>query len=252
MQIVSWNVNGVRAIKKKSFLEWLQETQPDIVCLQETKAQKHQLPQDLLEPVGYKTFWHSAEKKGYSSVATFCKKNPISVQYGIGIKKYDKEGRVLITEHPKFILFNIYFPNGMKNEERLNYKLDFYKDALKLFNKLKKDGKKVIVCGDFNTAHKEIDLARPKENANNSGFLPIERELLDKLESYGFIDSFRHFNKEPHQYSWWDYQTKARERNVGWRIDYHFISDNLLSSLKNASIWQNVIGSDHCPVTLEI
>lgn len=252
MKIISWNVNGIRAISKKGFFDWLEKTSPDILCIQETKAQPDQLGPELLNPKGYYTYWHSAERKGYSSVATFCKTKPLSISLGVGTSKYDCEGRILITEHPGFKLFNIYFPNGKRDEERLKYKLDFYNDLLKYWQKLLKKGEKLVICGDYNTAHKPIDLTHPKANEDVSGFLPIEREWIDQFVETGFIDTFREFNQEPKQYTWWDYQTKARERNVGWRIDYHFISSNLRSKLKDARIFQEVMGSDHCPVYIEL
>lgn len=252
MKILSWNVNGLRAVAKKGFAEWLEKTDPDIIGLQETKAQPDQLDESLLKPNGYHAYYHSAQKKGYSGVATFSKIEPVKTQYGFGIEKFDSEGRVLMTDHGDFILFNIYFPNGKKDQQRLNYKMEFYEEILKYFDDLKAQGKKLVICGDYNTAHKEIDIARPKENEKISGFLPIERAWMDQLVNHGYIDTFRQFNKEPNQYSWWDMQTRARERNIGWRIDYHFISDNLLPNLKNAWIMPEVMGSDHCPVGVEL
>ena len=248
IKILSWNVNGIRAVLKKGFLLWLKKESPDILCLQETKASCGQLPPELLYPPGYHAFWNSAARPGYSGVATFAKEKPLSIKNGFGIPRYDEEGRVLETEFKDFILFNIYFPNGKMNQERLRYKMDFYEECLKYFMKLKKKGKKLIVCGDYNTAHKEIDLARPKENSKVSGFLPMEREWMDKLVASGFLDTFRLFHQDPGHYSWWDLMTRARERNVGWRIDYHFISENLKPHLKDAFILPEVTGSDHCPV----
>jgi exodeoxyribonuclease-3 len=252
MIILSWNVNGLRAIAKKGFIDWLGETGPDVLCLQEIKAQSDQLDESLLSPFDYFGYFNSAERKGYSGVATYAKNKPLRVQNGFGIAKFDSEGRVLMTDHGDFILFNIYFPNGKMNSERLNFKMEFYEEILKYFDVLKEKGKKLVICGDYNTAHKEIDLARPKENEKTSGFLPIERAWMDKLVSHGYVDTFRVFNQKPEQYSWWDMQTFARNRNVGWRIDYHFISDNLLSNLKNAWIMPEVMGSDHCPVGIEL
>ncbi|MBX7150075.1 exodeoxyribonuclease III [bacterium] len=252
MKILSWNVNGLRAVAKKGFFDWLQKTDPDIIGMQETKAQPDQLDESLLKPDHYHAYYHSAQKKGYSGVATFSKIEPKKIQYGFGIEKFDSEGRVLMTDHDNFILFNIYFPNGKKDQERLDYKMEFYEEILKHFDGLRSQGKKLVICGDYNTAHKEIDIARPKENERISGFLPIERAWMDKLVEHGYIDTFRQFNKEANQYSWWDLQTRARERNVGWRIDYHFISDNLLPHLKNAWIMPEVMGSDHCPVGIEL
>jgi exodeoxyribonuclease III len=252
MKIYSWNVNGLRAIAKKGFIEWFTREKPDILCLQETKASPEQLDETLLNPAGYTGYFSSAQKKGYSGVATYTKAKPDKIGYGFGIDKFDSEGRVLMTDHGSFMLFNIYFPNGKKDQERLNYKMDFYEEILKYFDSLKNNGKKLVICGDYNTAHKEIDLSRSKENEKVSGFLPIERAWLDKLVSHGYMDTFRHFNKEPNHYTWWDMVSRARERNVGWRIDYFFISDNLLVNLKKAWIMPDVMGSDHCPVGIEL
>ncbi len=251
-KLLSWNVNGIRAAQKKGFLDWLGKESPDILCIQETKAQVSQLDKELTNPDGYKTFFSSAERKGYSGVATFTKINPQKTEYGFGIKKFDSEGRILIHDFDNFILFNIYFPNGQRDSERLKYKLDFYDDFLKYVNKLKEKGRKIIICGDVNTAHKEIDLARPKENENASGFLKIERDWMDKFISHGYIDTFRHFVKEGGHYTYWDPITRARERNVGWRIDYFFITPNLLKNLKKAFIMADIMGSDHCPLGIEM
>lgn len=250
--ILSWNVNGIRAAYKKGFVHWLSREDPDIICVQETKATKEQLPDDLINVGKYKSFFSSAERKGYSGVATYSKTEPVSVSKGIGIEKFDNEGRFLITDFGDFLLFNIYFPNGKAKKERLQYKMDFYDSFLKYINKLKNQGKKLVICGDVNTAHKEIDLARPKENEKTSGFLPEERKWVDKLIEIGFIDTFRVFNDKGENYTWWDMMTRARERNVGWRIDYFFISENLSSNLKSATIMPDVLGSDHCPISIEL
>ena len=251
-KILSWNVNGIRAAQKKGFIEWLEKESPDILCVQETKANIDQLGEELIKPDGYKTSWSSAERKGYSGVAIYTKIDPIDVKNGFGIKRFDQEGRILIQDYKDFILFNIYFPNGQRDEERLKYKLEFYDEFLKYTNKLKDKGRKIIVCGDINTAHKEIDLARPKENEKTSGFLPIERKWMDKFVSEGYVDTFRHFIKEGRHYTYWDPITRARERNVGWRIDYFFITPNLLPNLKSAFIMPEVMGSDHCPIGIEL
>ena len=249
LKILCWNVNGVRAAKGKGFLEWLHRESPDILCLQETKAHPEQLDKDLREPPGYHAYWNYPEQgKGYSGVATFTKEKPRRVQSGFGVAEFDTEGRTIVAEYPEFTLFNVYFPNGKKDETRLKYKLDFYEAFLKVVDPLKERGAKLIICGDFNTAHKEIDLARPKENSTVSGFLPVERAWMDKLVAHGYIDTFRHFHKEPNQYSWWDLKTRARERNVGWRIDYFFVTENLLKSVAKAFIMAEVMGADHCPV----
>ena len=252
MKLISWNVNGIRAAVKKGFLDYLKNEKPDILCIQESKAHKDQLSSEILQDHGYYNYWHSGIKKGYSGVATFTKTEPLYIQEGIGIEKYDKEGRVLITEHEKFLLYNIYFPNGQKDQVRLKYKLDFYDDLLPIINEQVESGNNVIVAGDWNTAHRPIDLARPKENIKTSGFLPIEREKLDQYISNGWVDTFRLFHDAPGQYSWWTYRFGARERNVGWRIDYFFVNEGLVEFCTDADIHQEILGSDHCPVSLEL
>lgn len=252
LRLFSWNVNGIRASHKKGLLGWFKKENPDMLCIQETKAHPDQLVDELINVDGYESFFSSAEKKGYSGVVTYTKIKPVNVQNGLGIKKFDSEGRFIITEFNEFTLFNIYFPNGKASAERLQYKMDFYDAFLKHCKKLLKQNKKIVVCGDVNTAHKEIDLARPKENSETSGFLLIEREWIDKFLASGFVDTFRMFNKEPEQYTWWDMVTRARERNVGWRIDYFYASENLKNNIKSASIHSSVMGSDHCPVELEL
>lgn len=252
MKLYSWNVNGIRAVEKKGFLDWLDETSPDILCLQETKAREDQLSSAVLKDHGYYTYFHSAEKAGYSGVATFCRTEPHYVQKGLGIDRYDTEGRVLITEHDNFLLYNIYFPNGQKDEARLQYKLDFYDELLPIINEQVESGMNVIVTGDWNTAHHEIDLARPKDNINTSGFMPIERKRLNTYVENGWVDSFRYFHPEPERYSWWTYRFGARERNVGWRIDYFFLNEGFVDQLEDADIHDDVMGSDHCPISLSL
>ena len=252
MKILSWNVNGIRAADKKGLFDWFKKQDADVVCLQEIKAMPEQVPPHLRNIPGYEVYWNSAERKGYSGVVTFTKQKPLDIKKGFGIEKFDNEGRILITEYSFFTLFNIYFPNGKKNQERLDYKLDFYDTFLAYADNLKAEGKNIIVCGDFNTAHKEIDLSRPKENEKVSGFLPVERAWIDTFIDHGYVDTFRHFNKESDQYTWWDLKTRARERNVGWRIDYFFTNKEVISKIKNSFIMQNVFGSDHCPVGIEI
>lgn len=251
-KILSWNVNGIRAVYKKGFLDWLLKEKPDILCLQETKAKEEQLPSDLKNIEGYLPYFASAERKGYSGVGLYTRMKPESVKTGFGIKRFDKEGRILISDYKTFILFNIYFPNGKMSKERLRYKMEFYDAFLDYADKLKKKGKKIIVCGDINTAHKKIDLARPKENEKISGFLPEERAWIDKLISHGYIDIFRTFNEKPGQYTWWDLKSRARERNVGWRIDYFFVSENLKKNIGASYILSEVMGSDHCPIGIDI
>ena len=250
MKLISWNVNGIRAAVKKGFLDYLDQEQPDILCIQESKAHKEQLSSEILEDHGYRTYWHSGVKKGYSGVATFCKKEPLFVQEGLGIEKYDVEGRVLLTEHKDFLLYNIYFPNGQKDETRLKYKLDFYDDLLPIINDQVESGNNVIVTGDWNTAHHSIDLARPKENINTSGFMLVEREKLDIYVEEGWVDTFRLFHEEGERYSWWTYRFGARERNVGWRIDYFFVNEGMADLCIDADIHHDVFGSDHCPISL--
>lgn len=268
-RIVSWNVNGIRSIARKGFHDWLCRESPSIVCLQETKAHKGQLPPDLVAPPGYEGHFHSAERKGYSGVATFvpvangeaagplkkrCKAglpallNPPAP--GIGISRFDAEGRVLATEFERFILLNCYFPNGQRDHGRLDYKLEFCESFLHFANGLRAAGKKLVICGDFNTAHKEIDLARPKQNAETSGFLPIERAWIDRFTAHGYVDIFRERHPEPDHYTWWSYQFNARANNVGWRIDYFFVSDDLAGEVTSAGIHPEVAGSDHCPVSI--
>jgi len=252
MKLISWNINGIRAADKKGLFDWFKSESPDILCLQEIKALPEQIPPHLRNTPGHHIYINSAERKGYSGVATYSIHQPIDVKNGFGIEKFDKEGRILITEYSSFVLFNIYYPNGKKDDDRLEYKLDFYDTFLAYADNLKAEGKNIVVCGDFNTAHKEIDLAHPKENEKYSGFLPVERAWMDTFIDHGYVDTFRHFNKEPDQYSWWAYRTNARERNIGWRIDYFFVNKEFLPNIKNAFIMQDVMGSDHCPVGIEI
>lgn len=252
-KIISWNVNGIRAVLKKGFLEWVDQEKPDILCLQETKAHPEQLPQSVLEHSPYKSYWHSAtSKKGYSGVALYTKEEPIRVETGFGIEKFDEEGRVVMAEYPHFVLFNVYFPNGKMNSDRLNYKLEFYEAFLKKIDALKAKGKPVIFCGDVNTAHKPIDLARPEANEKISGFLPIERAWIDRVVEHGYLDSLREFHSEPNLYTWWDLKTGARARNVGWRIDYFFVQKELARHLKDATLLPEVTGSDHCPIAITL
>ncbi|MFZ5802078.1 MAG: exodeoxyribonuclease III [Candidatus Omnitrophota bacterium] len=253
MKIISWNVNGIRAVQKKGFLDWFREESPDILCLQETKAHPDQLDMELLAVPGYQVYWSWSEvKKGYSGVATYTKSKPSKVARGFGKPKFDQEGRILLTEYPAFILLNIYFPNGKSGPERLQYKLDFYEETLKFTHRLRKEGQEVVVCGDYNTAHQPIDLARPKENEDVSGFLPVERAWMDRWVVSGQVDIFRKFHPEPERYTWWDMKSGARARNVGWRIDYHFVSAKLAGKARDAYHLPEVIGSDHCPVVVDL
>lgn len=253
IKILSWNVNGIRAVLKKDFLKWLDKEKPDILCLQETKAHRDQLGPEVTDHKKYHSFWHSAtSKKGYSGVVTFTKEEPLFIEVGFGTEKFDCEGRVVMTEFKEFVLFNVYFPNGKQNSDRLNYKLEFYEAFLESINHFKRRGKRVIFCGDVNTAHKEIDLARPQSNEDISGFLPIERKWIDRVVEHGYLDSLREFHKEPNLYTWWDMKSGARERNVGWRIDYFFVQKELRKNLKDAFILKDVTGSDHCPIGIDL
>lgn len=254
MKIISWNVNGLRAVHKKGNLSEIFKNNPDILCLQETKCEADQLPEEVRDPAGYVShFSHSKTRKGYSGVAVFSRTQPIKVEEGMGIKDMDQEGRLLVLYYEDFVLLNCYFPNGGGGPERLKYKLAFYDHFLAFIEKLRKKGHKVIVCGDVNTAHEEVDLARPKENEKNTGFLPEERAWIDELIYSGYVDIFRHLH--PHTrdaYTYWDMKTGARNRNVGWRIDYFFVSPDLLPRVKHATILADVFGSDHCPIVLEL
>jgi exodeoxyribonuclease-3 len=250
--LLCWNVNGIRAARRNGFLEWLYREAPDILCVQETKADPALLDEELRNPKGYHSCWNFPQRKGYGGVATFSREQPRKIQKDISLDTFDTEGRIILAEYNQFVLFNVYFPNGKKDETRLKYKMDFYNAFFDFIEPLRKSGERLILCGDFNTAHKEIDLSRPKENSRISGFLPMERAWLDKLVAHRYIDTFRHFNQDPNQYTWWDMKTRARERNVGWRLDYFFITENLLPSLTSAFIMREVTGSDHCPVGIKL
>jgi exodeoxyribonuclease-3 len=252
IQIVSWNVNGMRSLHKKGAFDWFLKETPDIFCVQETKSHQEQLPSSLTEIKRYFVYFSSAERKGYSGVALYTREEPNSIATGFGIERFDNEGRILIAEYDNFTLFNIYFPNGKASNERLRYKMDFYDAFLDYVNVLKDKGRNLIICGDVNTAHKEIDLARPRENENISGFLPEERAWIDKFLSHGYVDTFRMFHNEPDQYTWWSLRTRARARNVGWRIDYFFVNESFKENVRSAYILPDVMGSDHCPIGIEV
>lgn len=252
LKLISWNVNGIRACAKKGFSDFIGTASPDILSVQETKANEDQLTSVIRHPKGYFSYFSSAERKGYSGVATFTKTEPLSVERGFNIGEFDGEGRVLRLEYPDFYLFNIYFPNGGASPERLDYKMRFYDECLKQFKALMDAGKNVVVCGDVNTAHKEIDLARPKENSNVSGFLPIERRWIDDLIGSGFSDTLRMFDESPGRYTWWDMKSRARDRNVGWRLDYFFVSESMKENVKAAAVMPEIFGSDHCPISIEV
>ncbi|GMU25624.1 exodeoxyribonuclease III [Patescibacteria group bacterium] len=250
--LISWNVNGIRAASRKGFLDWLRTERPDIAALQETKAHVEQLSESLIHPDGYESYWNSSDrKKGYSGTVTYTRVSPLLATMHFGEPLLDEEGRVVMLEYEPFYLFNVYFPNGGSGEHRLKYKLDFYERFLRLIEAFRKK-KPVILCGDVNTAHTEIDLARPKENEKTSGFMPVERAWIDALVKRGYLDTFRLFHEGPEHYSWWDMKTRSRERNVGWRIDYFFVSDELKRNIRDAFILSDVHGSDHCPVGLKL
>ena len=252
IEIISWNVNGIRAVANKEALKWIDERQPDILCLQEIKALPEQIPDDLFE-LNFTTLnVNSADKKGYSGTASFSMMEP---EYTDNRHDIDlaREGRIVEQDYGDFVLFNVYFPNGQKDDERLALKMKFYDDFLNYCNVLRDEGKSIVICGDVNTAHKEIDLKNPKANSKTSGFLPIEREWMDKLVEHGYIDTFRYVHGDiEEEYSWWSYRSGARTKNVGWRIDYFFISDDLAEVLEDAFILQEVTGSDHCPVGIRL
>lgn len=253
MKIISWNVNGIRAIEKKGFVSWFEEEAPDILCLQEVKATEEQIPKSFaaLESK-YHRYWHAAQRKGYSGVAVFSKDEPIRVKTRLGIDRFDDEGRIIECEYSTFHLFNVYFPNGGQGPDRVAYKLEFYEMLLKYMQQVIESGKHVVLTGDFNTAHTEIDLARPKQNTTTSGFLPEEREWIDRYLNAGFVDCFRDFEEGPEHYTWWSYRRQARDRNVGWRIDYFMVNQGFRQSVVNCRHHTETKGSDHCPLELEL
>ncbi len=252
LKLISWNINGIRAAEKKGLLDYIRQSDADIVALQEIKAMEDQLSDSLRYLPGYFAHFHAAERKGYSGTAVYTKREPLDVRYGLGVDEFDHEGRTMILTFPEFTLMNIYYPNGGSGEERLGFKLRFYEAFHDLVLRLDREGRPLVICGDVNTAHREIDLARPKENENTSGFMPVERAFLDRFTASGFVDTFRLFHDEPEQYTWWDMKTRARDRNIGWRIDYFFVNQLLLPNVKDAWIEMDVPGSDHCPIGLAL
>lgn len=252
MKLISWNVNGIRAAERKGFIDYAVSSDADIICLQEIKALPEQLSPALHHIPGYTAWFNGAERKGYSGTALYSRIQPRRVEHGFGLVEFDREGRVQIADYDDFLLYNIYYPNGAARAERLDYKMRFYEAFHDHVLRQRDAGRSIIVCGDVNTAHQPIDLARPAENEKTSGFLPEERAFIDRFIESGFIDTFRHFSGEPEQYTWWDMKTRARERNVGWRIDYFFVSEDLRPRLAEAGIQSDVMGSDHCPISLEI
>lgn len=253
MFLMSWNVNGLRAVHQKGFLSWLSQTRPDILGLQETKCHPDQLPPELRQPPGYYTYWATAEKKGYSGVALYSKQQPLSVQIGLGVAEYDREGRTIVAEYDQFVLITAYFPNGSHDHSRVPFKMAYKVAFLDYCNQLREQGKRVIFCGDVNTSHQEIDLARPKQNQHATGFLPEERAWIDQIVAQGYRDTFRSLYPDQRgAYSWWAYFTGSREKNVGWRLDYFFTSPEAWPLVVDAAIHPEVMGSDHCPVSLTL
>lgn len=252
LKLYSWNVNGIRSAVDKGYREWFKRAQPDIVCLQETKAQPDQLANDIAAPDGYAAFWNSGKRRGYSGVALLSKIKPLNVQFELGIDRFDGEGRLIIAEYPSFFLLNTYIPNGKRDLSRVEFKLEYSDALLTHCERLRGSGKGIIICGDINTSHKEIDLAHPKANSKNTGFLPVERAWLDKFIAHGYVDTFRHFDQRAGQYTWWTYRLDARRRNIGWRLDYFFVNTEFINHVLDARILTDIYGSDHCPVCLEI
>lgn len=253
MKLISFNVNGIRAAEKKGVMDKLFAGDYDIICLQETKASPEQLSEALTQPRGYRAYFDSAtSRKGYSGVALYSKQKPVKVEYGLGIDEMDHEGRLIAAFYEDMVVATCYFPNGGRDEEHFQFKLRYYDAFLKKMMRLRKDGLRVIFCGDLNVAHNEVDLARPKENSNQIGFLPVERAWVDRVVSSHFIDTFRYTNPETVKYSWWDQKSGARARNVGWRIDYVFVDEEMVSSIAEADILTDVEGSDHAPVVLTL
>ena len=252
MKIISYNVNGIRAAMKKGFAEWLLKADPDIICLQEIKALEEQVDIEAIENAGYPYhYWFSAQKKGYSGVAIFCKEKPNHIEYGTGIESMDFEGRNLRVDYNEVSIMSLYLPSGT-NSARLEFKLNFMAEFQKYVNELKKDIPNLVICGDYNICHEAIDIHNPVANKNSSGFLPIEREWIGNFINSGFIDSFRYLNKESHHYTWWSYRANSRANNKGWRIDYHMVSKPLQENIKRAVILPDAKHSDHCPLMVEL
>jgi exodeoxyribonuclease-3 len=252
MKIISWNVNGMRAVLRKNALSQLLDWQPDVICLQEVKSKPDQIPESERELSGYTAYWNPAERPGYSGVLTYSRINPKEIKFGLDLDHFDREGRVIRSDFNDISVFNIYFPNGQRSQDRVDFKLVFYDHVLSTALDLIKKGQHVVIGGDFNTAHREIDLANPRENEKYSGFLPEERVKIDEYINAGFVDIFRAMRPEDYRYTWWTYRFDARARNIGWRIDYFMVNQGLVPRIKEVDILEQVNGSDHCPVLLEI
>jgi exodeoxyribonuclease III len=252
MYIISYNVNGIRAALTKGLTDWMATELPDVLCIQESKAQPEQIPMMDFEVLGYHSYWFSAQRRGYSGVGILSRKEPDHVEYGMGIEKYDAEGRVIRADYGELSVISVYHPNGSGSEERHFFKMDWLNDFLTYINELGKSRPKLVVAGDFNICHREIDIHDPVRHARSSGFLPEERKWLSRFVDSGFTDTFRKFNQEPHQYTWWSWRANARQKNLGWRIDYNMTTNNLVSDLKDAGIMPDVKHSDHCPAWVKI
>jgi exodeoxyribonuclease-3 len=251
MKIISWNVAGLRACMKKGFLDFLKKSKPDILCLQEIKIDEKTVP-DELKKINYEIIWNFAKKKGYAGTAVFTKEKPLAVEKEIGVKKFDDEGRFILLKFKKFWLLNAYFPHAHRTLSRLKFKLEFDDEYLKFVEKLRKQNSSLVLTGDFNCAHKEVDLANPKQNTKNAGFTPKERGWMDRFVSKGYIDTFRQFNKKPGNYTWWTYRFNCRAKNIGWRVDYFFVPKQFMKNVRKSHILKDVMGSDHAPVCLEM
>ncbi|MEY2793409.1 MAG: Exodeoxyribonuclease [Bacteroidota bacterium] len=252
MKIFSYNVNGIRAAMQKGFISWLKESDPDVICIQEIKAEKDQVDVAAIESLGYHTYWFSAQKKGYSGVAIFTKIAPKHIAYGCGIEEYDVEGRVLRIDYDHISVMSVYMPSGTTGDVRQDFKMKWLSDFYAYIQNLKKDIPHLLISGDYNICHREIDIHNPKSNANSSGFLPEERAWISQFLDGGFIDTFRHVNQNPHHYSWWSYRAGSRAKNLGWRIDYHMASQELKDKIQNAHIHPDALHSDHCPISVEL
>lgn len=250
LKISTWNVNGYRAVLKKGFADWIRQDEADVVCLQEIKTRPDQVDDVFRSWDGYHAYWNPAERPGYSGVAVFSRNEPMEIGYGLDDPRFDNEGRVIWMRFADFTIYNIYFPNGQRGKDRVDYKLDFYARLLEICHERHNRGEEIILTGDFNTAHQEIDLANPRQNSTTSGFLPEEREWVTHYLENGFTDAYRHLYPERVQYTWWTYITNARARNVGWRLDYYLVTSTMIDSVKDVVIQDQVIGSDHCPVSI--
>jgi exodeoxyribonuclease-3 len=252
MKITTWNVNGIRAAFGKKAFNWLNDFKPDILCLQEIKAKEDQIDVGIFSTLGYQSVWNPAERPGYSGTGTLFLKEPAEIKFGLGIERFDNEGRIIQFTYPEFDLFNIYFPNGGQENQRVSFKLDFYEQLLEKCKKMMVEGREIIITGDFNTAHNEIDLKNPKANEKNTGFLPEERIWIDHYLNNGFVDVFRRLHPEEEIYTWWTYRFSARSKNIGWRLDYFLVTQGILAKTQDVITHSDIMGSDHCPVTLQL